>query len=190
MLDSIRLKRLEIGAGNAPVPGYLHQDIIEMAGVRLDYKCMPYEIPDNGFDLIIALGVMEHLRFDEFEKTIEHFLMILNIEGEFLFDVPNLKIWCQYYVDICAGKETPFDRRHVLRTIYGWQRWIGDEHKSGWDEKSLKRIIESKREGGLRFAVDIQTTPDIFKEIGISRNRFDRPQDAHLYVSLTKTCDG
>jgi len=179
-------KRLEIGCGNRPTPGYLHQDIIEMEGVNLDFYCKPHEIDANGFDLIIALGAMEHLRFVEFGKTIEHFLKILNIGGHFLFDVPDLKVWCQYYVDSCEGKEVPFEHQHILNTIYGWHRWEGDEHKSGWSESQLNNLISSKKLNGAYFRTDISTSPKIFKEYGFHRNRFDRPTDAHFYVKLTK----
>ena len=103
MLKINNIKKLEIGCGERPTPGFLHQDIIEQQGVSLDFICMPYEIKDKGFDLIIAIGVMEHLTFLEFEKTIENFLEIMNFEGEFLFDVPDLKKWCEYYIDSCNG---------------------------------------------------------------------------------------
>lgn len=180
------MKKLEIGCGGRPTEGFLHQDVTSVEGTKLDFECAPSEIPEKDFDLIIAVGVMEHLRFEEFEKTLEHFLEILNEGGRFLFDVPDLKVWCQYYIDSCEGKPVPFEHHHVLSTIYGWQRWSGDEHKSGWDEKNLTELIEKiKSEDGSRFELKI-STPEIFREIGIERNRFARVHDAHLYVELTK----
>jgi len=179
------MKKLEIGCGGRPTDGYLHQDVTVVDGVDLDYQCAPFEIPDKDFDLIIAIGVMEHLRFSEFEKTVKHFLSILNIEKSFLFDVPDLKTWCQYYIDSCDGKPVPFEHFHILNTIYGWQRWKGDEHKSGWSQNALKELIDSIQIDNTCFEIEV-CNPDIFKELGINRNRFDRVHDAHLYVKLTK----
>lgn len=155
-------------------------------GGKLDFVCPPWEICEKDFDLIIAVGVMEHLRFSEFDKTIDRFLEILNVNGQFLFDVPNLKIWCQYYVDSCNGKETPCEHFHILNTLYGWQRWNGDEHKSGWDELRLRELIATKKYDDTFFQIEISNSAGVFKELGIMRNRFERPWDAHLYVCLTK----
>jgi predicted SAM-dependent methyltransferase len=183
------MKRLEIGCGASPTPGFLHQDVTRQEGVYLDYQCNPYEIEDEGFDLILAAAVMEHLRFVEFERTLAHFLKILNVGGQVLFDVPDLKVWCRYYIDSCEGKPVPFEHHHILSTLYGWQRWEGDEHKSGWNDTELCRVIESLSyktgEKTVYFSVEFGT-PEIFKALGISRRRFDRPADAHIYVRLTK----
>lgn len=179
------MKKLEIGCGERPTKGFLHQDIENVSGIELDFHCAPYEIPDDNFDLIIAVGVMEHLRLEEFEKTVNHFLNILKNDGVFLFDVPDLKVWCQYYIDNCEGKNAPFDNAHVLSTIYGWQRWTGDEHKSGWSEKTIEELIKLTRTKESYFELEF-STPKIFKEIGLDRNRFNRDKDAHLYVKLTK----
>jgi predicted SAM-dependent methyltransferase len=174
------MKKLEIGCGDRPSPGFMHQDVINLIkgdGEKLDFECLPWEICEKDFDLIIAVGVMEHLRFVEFEKTIEHFLKILSVNGQFLFDVPNLKIWCQYYIDSCNGKKTPCEHFHILNTLYGWQRWNGDEHKSGWDESKLHEIIAAKNYCGTSFKIEISDSAEIFKALGIKRNRFERPWD-------------
>lgn len=179
------MKKLEIGCGERPTEGFLHQDVTIVNNVTLDFQCAPFEIPDKDFDLIISVGVIEHLRFEEVKKTLTHFLNILKINGVFLFDVPDLKTWCQYYIDSCEDKNVPFEHHHILSTLYGWQRWEGDEHKSGWSKKTIEELVKSMVDNKTYFDVEF-LTPKIFKDIGVDRNRFNRPHDAHLYVKLTK----
>lgn len=177
------MKRLEIGCGSRPTEGFLHQDVADLP--ELDFRCQPYEILITNLDLIIAVGVMEHLRLWQFRQTLWHFLVILENAGKFLFDVPDFPIWCQYYLDSYRGLPTPFEHEHILSTIFGWHRWEGDEHHSGWSVNDLKQLIESIHDDTYKFMVEF-CTPAIFQDLGIERPRFSRSGDAHLYVSLTK----
>lgn len=178
--------KLELGCGDRPANGYLHQDIISVNGTKLDYECNPWEIEEqeNSFDEIIAMGVMEHLKFFDFKKTLEKCYFLLKPGGIFLFDVPNLKAWCQYYIDSFNEQiKVPFTKEHILNTLYGWQRWDGDEHKSGWCEESLIKTIKSVSEN---FTIEIKETAEQYIELGFNRNRFFRPEDKHFYIKLIK----
>jgi predicted SAM-dependent methyltransferase len=190
------MRKLEIGCADRPTPGFLHQDVFQHPGVHYDYICLPWEIEDAGFDVIIACGVMEHLRFDDFYKTISHFFSILNPFGIFYFDVPNLIEWCRYYIDNSNKCPTPFPRKHILRTLYGWQRWEGDEHKSGWSKYDLNDFISDFNNKILppppendkylyKFSINFEG-PEIYTQFGISRGRFTNPLNAHLYIKLVK----
>ncbi len=53
---------------------------------------------------------------------------------------------------MCHGIE-----RWLRRAMYGWQRWPGDEHRSGWTEELFKFYIESHFGGRheiRRMAID------------------------------------
>jgi predicted SAM-dependent methyltransferase len=130
------IKKLELGCGKNPLSGYLHQDITTQDGVELDFICLPWEIelPENSLTEVIALAMMEHLRFEDFKKTAKHIFNLLEPGGAFLFDVPDMKIWSEYLYNLTHNKQdlNPFPEYHIWATIYGWQRWPGDEHKSGW----------------------------------------------------------
>lgn len=189
-MNKNKIKKLELGCGERPTPGYIHQDIVLLEGVKLDYCCKITELPetlDESFDEVIAVGVMEHLRRDEFIESVNRIYELLKTKGCFLFDVPDMKVWFQYVIDNMNGKETPFTPEHNLCTVYGWQRWDGDEHKWGYDEKLLADIILNKTE--FENVLIYKEEKYIgFKERGIKRNRFDRPEDAHLYVRVDKEC--
>jgi predicted SAM-dependent methyltransferase len=178
------IKKLELGCGVKPMTGYLHQDITAQEGVNLDFICQPWEIniPPEFLEEVIALAMMEHLRFDDFEKTISHIYNLLEPKGAFLFDVPDMKVWSEYLYNLTHGKQNlnPFPEKHIWATIYGWQRWNGDEHKSGWVREKLYRLLYDT---GFK---DIVEGVEIFTSMGICRGRFTRPGDAHIYIKAIK----
>jgi len=176
--------KLEIGCGKTPTPGYLHQDIINVEDTKLDFICNPWEIPisANSLDEVIALGVIEHLRYNEVDLVLSHMFDILKPNGHFLFDVPDMKIWSEYLFNVTHdnSKENPFEDFHIWNTIYGWQRWPGDEHKSGWTRSSI--ITKVKENGFSKITEGVE----IFTSKGFERGRFSRPWDAHIYISAKK----
>ena len=176
--------KLELGCGKTPTPGYLHQDITSVDETELDFICSPWEIPidNDSLEEVIALGVVEHLRFAEVDLVLTHMYNILKPGGHFLFDVPDMKIWSEYLFNLThdKSKENPFEDFHVWNTFYGWQRWPGDEHKSGWTKSS---IISKVNEKGY---TEIIEGVEIFTSKGFVRGRFSRPQDAHIYISAKK----
>ena len=185
--DALLLKsyKLELGCGQRPTPGYLHQDITIQPGVELDFNCPIWEIPlpENSLSEVIALALMEHLRFAEFTEALRHIHQLLRPGGEFLFDLPDIKIWSEYLYYITHGspEKSPFSREHVFATFWGWQRWPGDEHKCAWLKDDLFQHLHD-----IGFSDVIEESPQLFFSRGISRNRFLNPANAHLYIRAIK----
>lgn len=183
-MPSMTIDRLELGCGDRPTPGYLHQDVVEVSPGTLDFLCAPWEIPLEPGSLaeVLALGVIEHLRFEEVRRTLAHAHALLKPEGIFLFDVPDMKAWSEYLYNVTHGRadENPFTEEHVWSTVYGWQRWAGDEHKSGWTDRSMRDALSAA--GFSR----IESGVDHFLSRGLDRRRFHRPADAHLYFKAIK----
>jgi predicted SAM-dependent methyltransferase len=177
--------KLELGCGQRPTPGYLHQDITSQPDVELDFNCQIWEIPleENSLSEIIALGLMEHLRFADFTKALKHIHKLLASQGEFLFDIPDIKIWSEYLYNITHGmpEKSPFSKEHVYATFWGWQRWPGDEHKCTWMKDDLFKHLQKI---GFREIIDEDT--QIFLSRGISRDRFNNPANAHFYIKAIK----
>jgi len=171
--------KLELGCGERPTEGYLHQDIIELPG--MDYSCQPWEIAllENSLTEVIAIGVMEHLRFNEFHLTLKHMFKLLMPGGVFLFDIPDLRVWSGYLYDYLNNRPVPFTKEHIYANFYGWQRWVGDEHKSTWTKEDVYDELIS-----IGFAVGEGL--ESIKERGIIRNRFFRKEDAHIYIRAIK----
>ena len=178
---SQEVTKLELGCGPNPTPGYFHTDITEFDCVDLVAAPWDIDLPDNSLEEVIALGVMEHLTYEQCEKCLVNVSRMLKPGGKFYFDVPDIRVWCKYVVDHFEGKETPFPIHHLLSTLYGWQRWPGDEHQSGWYTELLEEYLEKtgfeKREYGVEY----------FLNAGHKRNRFFKSHDAHLYCVAEKS---
>lgn len=174
------LRKLEIGSGHRPTPGYIHNDLNAFEGI--DIVGMPWEIdlPDGTLDEVLALGLVEHLTYAQVGSTMKNVHRMLASGGSFYFDVPDIPVWCRYVVDHFEGRPTPFPIEHLFSTLYGWQRWPGDEHKSGWWPERLKQELNDSGFEKLEFGVKHML------EKGLERNRFFRDTDAHIYCKATK----
>jgi predicted SAM-dependent methyltransferase len=128
----------------------------------------------------LALGVIEHLTYAQVDYTMDNVHRMLRAGGTFCFDVPDIVQWCKYVVDHFTGQPIPFTIDHVFSTLYGWQRWDGDEHKSGWYMEKLVDVLE--KAGFTECQYGVQHMLDK----GLDRNRFHRPMDAHIYCVATK----
>jgi predicted SAM-dependent methyltransferase len=172
--------KLEIGCGQRPTPGYIHNDLNDFEGV--DIVSNPWEInlEHGSLSEVLALGVIEHLTYNQVELTFKKVLDLLSPGGVFIFDVPDIPVWCGYVVKHFNGESIPFEIDHVFATLYGWQRWPGDEHKSGWYSEKLEAYL--KLNGFTKFVFGV----DELKSRGHSRNRMERPADAHIYCVATK----
>jgi predicted SAM-dependent methyltransferase len=173
--------KLEIGSGNRPTPGYLHSDINKFDHVEI--VCNAWEIPLQSDSLteVIAMGVVEHLTFPQVKRTFENVRRMLTRDGRFIFDVPDLLVWSEYLYNVLRDRPCPFSKEHVLATIYGWQRWEGDEHKSGWTRESLARKLGECGFGTIMDGEEeFRTRPELW------RRRLGRAEDAHIRIVATK----
>ena len=171
---------IEFGSGDRPTPGFLSSDINPDKNV--DFLGNPWElnIDDACVSRFLALGVMEHFTYSQFRKTLSFVYGKLKTGGDFYFDVPDLTIWCEYYLKAINDEEVPFTIEHIHSTLYGWQRWSGDEHKSGWSNKTLNYELKLNPWKKIEFGVDL------FLKEGYIRRRMTREFDAHIYVRLIK----
>jgi D-glycero-D-manno-heptose 1,7-bisphosphate phosphatase len=179
---SEKLDKLELGSGQRPSEGYIHCDVNNFP--HIEHVCNPWEIKikENSMSEVIALGVIEHLKYEEVNKTLKHIFSILKKEACFLFDVPDMKIWSEYLYNLTHGNsnKNPFPPEHIWATFYGWQRWQGDEHKSGWTKETIKKAVKDAGFSNLEEGVQIYTSK------GIKRGIFTRKGDAHIYIKAIK----
>jgi predicted SAM-dependent methyltransferase len=174
------LGKLEIGCGQRPTPGYIHNDLNAFDGVDIVGSPWEIDLPDTSLEEVLALACIEHFTYAQARDTFKNVHRMLVPGGIFLFDVPDIPPWCQYVVDYFAGRSIPFTIEHVFSTLYGWQRWPGDEHKSGWWKTRLEDELHQAGFYELEYGVQLML------EKGLMRNRFMRPHDVHIYCRATK----
>ncbi len=172
--------KLELGAGHRPTRGYEHNDLHPFD--HIEHPGVPWliDLPDRSLEEVLALAFIEHLTYSQAMDTFRNVHRMLHHAGLFFFDVPEYPIWCQYYLDNLNNRSCPLPQEHVLKTLFGWQRWPGDEHKWGWDRKSLTAAL-------TEVGFNVVSLDDVqpFAERAY-RNRFHNSADAHLYVIATK----
>lgn len=169
--------KLELGAGHRPTRGYDHNDLYPFDHIEHVGHPALLDLPDQSLFEVLALGFVEHLRLDEARDVFRNVRRMLTRGGVFLFDVPDYPVWASYYVTAMSGGDTPVGLDHIRKTLFGWQRWPGDEHLYGWDATLLRGVL---KDCGFK-AVLIDALP-LFQD-RVWRARFDRPEDAHLYVA-------
>jgi predicted SAM-dependent methyltransferase len=174
------LLKLELGCGHRPTPGYIHNDLNAFEGVDVVGNPWEIDLASGALEEIIALGLVEHLTYAQVAGTLQNMFRMLQPGGVFLFDVPDIPVWCRYVVDHFEGKPIPFTIDHVFSTLYGWQRWPGDEHKSGWYATKLDEAVRNAGFSSVSYGVEH------FLSRGLERNRMIRPADAHLYCAAVR----
>src|SRR5262245_44746391 len=89
-------RKLEIGCGQRPTPGYIHNDLNKFDGVDIVGNPWEIDLADGSLEEVIALGVMEHMTYPQFDETLQNIRRMLQPGGVFLFDVPDIPVWCRY----------------------------------------------------------------------------------------------
>lgn len=153
--------KLEIGAGPSPrcVDAlWLHNDI--NAFPHIEKVCLASEIdlPDRSCDFICMNGVFEHFTYKEAEAALRNIRRMLIVGG--VLEVKNipdaLSYASAYFKDDCCAPGHLFSKEidpphysttkptlaWLIRAMYGWQRWPGDEHKSLWNDELIKFYFE------------------------------------------------
>ena len=180
--------KLELGAGHRPTRGYDHNDLYPFDHIEHVGNPWMLDFPDNSLDEVLALGFMDHLTFDQARDTMRNVARMLKpVEGNrpggiFLFDVPDYPTWASYYLAHLADTDytPPIPLADVRKTLFGWQRWPGDEHNYGWDRDLLSATLLETGFAAVTYSLEP------FLNRGLYRARFFRPADAHLYACAVK----
>lgn len=82
-------KKLNLGAGWRPIPGYINLDVAALKGIDLvhDLNKFPYPFKDNTFDEVCAFDVLEHL--DDHIAVVKEIHRILKPGGKLRLMVPH-----------------------------------------------------------------------------------------------------
>jgi hypothetical protein len=130
--------RLNIGAGDVDVPGFLPID-------RDNGKeAYPLAYPDGGVDEIRASHILEHFGFKEAQEVLRDWYRALKPGGRIRIAVPNFSWIAAQYV--ARGVDT----NRLFGYAMGGQTNGNDYHKSAWNETQLRNWLTLTGFTGIR----------------------------------------
>jgi len=142
------MKKLEIGSGIRPTPGYEHLDVLELPHIEYvcDARMLPFD--DNVYDEIYSHWVLEHFAWREMFKVLNEWKRVLRPGGILKVITNNQEAHNRCLVQ---GK---INWREWVRLTYGmremeelkeWMAFTPDAyepHKIGFTEKSLVAFLQ------------------------------------------------
>jgi predicted SAM-dependent methyltransferase len=119
---SEEMRKLEIGSGNMPLPGYEHLDV-DPSCPDLDFVCSMDEIPveDNTFSEIVSIHSIEHIGWRDGLKTLKEWYRILAPGGKVHIACPNFRFIAEAYLE-------------------NGQKWVDDFNRMNADQKNALEI--------------------------------------------------
>jgi predicted SAM-dependent methyltransferase len=149
-----QLKKLNLGCGGNPLPGYVNADVFKGPGVDEVFQLdqIPYE--DGTISALYSQHSLEHVTFDRVEKALKEWYRVLAPGGELILKMPDLELCCQFYLKALQESDhTQINYIDAIQwykyTIYGIQRSQAGEpddaqvHKSGFSRREMVELLES-----------------------------------------------
>ncbi len=158
-LNTPQVKKLEVGSGFNPHPGYVHVDV--RPGLpQLDKVCdfskskLPYK---NGeFGEVLANHVIEHISWRKLPFVVSEWARVLTPGGKLVLRTPNLRFIAEKYL---AGETTPehpvdegFIKQELSDTVtpawwanikfFSGQDYEANFHRVCFDFPMLKALLE------------------------------------------------
>lgn len=133
--NNTNLVKLNLGAGDLRVPGFLGVDLREdVADVVADVTDLPYA--DDSVEEILAFDLLEHFPADRTQQILAEWRRVLITGGWLTLKVPNLQALGQLIHD--DGESTTT----FIENVYGGHRFgpegAWDTHHAGWTPRLLQ----------------------------------------------------
>ncbi|MFC4765800.1 glycosyltransferase [Effusibacillus consociatus] len=129
--------RLEIGAGDHPLPGYLHLDIRPLPHIEFVADARQLPFGENSVDEIAAYNILEHIPRKEVIPILTEWLRVLRPGGFVEIFGPNLHSYVKAYVERMDG----WDFNHFETWVYGHEDYKENFHRVGFSVESLTQIL-------------------------------------------------
>lgn len=129
--------KVEIGAGDHPLPGYLHLDVRPLPHIEFvaDAKELPFD--DNIVDQLAAYNILEHFARKDVVPVLKEWHRVLRPGGFIEIFGPNLHGYMKAYVEGRDGWD--FNRFEIW--VYGHEDYEENFHKVGFSVDSLTQLL-------------------------------------------------
>jgi len=157
-------RKIELGAGANPRPGYLHLDIRQGREIHVVADSLHLPLRTAVADEIYMRHHLEHFTEQEAESIMSQVFRVLKPGGALYVIVPNLEfhIW-----QFSHG-----NKKWAMAGFWGWQRNEFDIHKWGYTYDLLREKLETV---GFQGIQNLTALPGSVEE-----------DDKHLEVSARK----
>jgi predicted SAM-dependent methyltransferase len=148
------LLQIEFGCGTTPTKkGFKTCDIRDVKGV--DFVCPAWDIDKHvkpeSVSEVFSRHFFEHLTFPQGKAVLEVWHKILIPGGVCEMSMPNMTFHIKQWISRRNSKEF----NHACAGFWGWQRGkfddVWDVHKSGYDEQSMRALLESMNYENIVF---------------------------------------
>ncbi len=174
-IDTSNKILVEVGSGNSPMPGYIHCDIHPAKSV--DYACNAWAIPFKPESVyeIYARHMLEHLTYNDAERTLRHWLCILKVGGYIDLTVPDIQKHIEQFTKEGYSPYVSFkvtNKEHAMAAFYGWQNNEYDIHKWGWTFDALSTLLDELGYDNIKNIDDESLSGPLNLRIIAEKNRF------------------
>jgi predicted SAM-dependent methyltransferase len=141
--------RLELGAGERKMPGWLGVDLSETSDIQLDLK-RPLPIPENRVDAIYSSHFLEHFSYpDPLLSLVRECYRILSPGGYFSAAVPNGSRYISAYHN--GSEIIEPEIRERISPVYlttrmdeiSWFVYMYGQHHYLFDEENLVQLLKN-----------------------------------------------
>lgn len=137
-------KGLHLGAGSTRLPHLINCDLYNPdADMKVDATDLsPFE--QDSIDLIESHHMIEHLGLVEAERALREWHRVLKPGGMLVITCPDLTRICArwlLYTALYPVARRPERLERILKMIVGSQEHSGMYHKSGYDARRMRRVL-------------------------------------------------
>jgi predicted SAM-dependent methyltransferase len=93
------VRKLQLGAGEHPLPGWLNTDLHDYGRSDLVYLDVTkrFPLPDASFDLVFSEHMLEHLTFADGQRCLRECVRVLRPDGRIRIATPSLERLADLY---------------------------------------------------------------------------------------------
>ena len=171
--NQMSLLKLNLGAGNNPIKGWINADIApkDRSILYIDArKKMPFE--SNTFDYIVSEHLIEHLSIEEGKKMLKECFRILKKGGKIRISAPDI-------IFITSLYKKNKDSKYYIRKIT--KRFLKDIYKKNY--RPVFVINNAFYNWGHKFLYDEKLLVETLQEVGfkdINRQTYGKSKDKNL----------
>lgn len=134
---------LELGSGDRPTPGYVHNDARPLPHVAphmvFDASAASSHVGVEVCDAIRATHLLEHFSHLRTVAVLTDWLACLKPGGKLYVEVPNFEAQAR----LLLGIGQPANQAEAVRLAYGGQEYEGNAHYTGFTPATLQAAAEA-----------------------------------------------